>query len=366
VSSGVTIRSVVVEGTPRERGRVYGEAASDLIHAGIERWKASLADELRIEPDAYLERFLAETSFVEPIRRHTPWVLEEIEGIADGAGVSHRTVLAYNLPDEEWWYRQPLAKIGSDQEPRGCSVIGLRNGPSGVPIAAQNMDVPSYYAGTEILLTVRSDDGPEMTALAYAGSTGLCGYNSAGVSICCNTLLTLPHSASGLPVNCVVRGVLAQSTLADARTFVTSATHASGQAYLIGGSRQLLGLECSAAGCREYGEGEERVWHTNHPLVSDETASIESIEILATSDTVARGRFLEERLVGIGDAAGIEVALSDRTVPICRVPEGPRTAITFGSIVMELHAPPVVTLAPGPPDRTPYATVSPAREPVAS
>lgn len=344
---------VDVSGIPRERGRSYGEHARELIAHGVGTWKESLGQGLKGDPDEYLTRFLGATSFVPIIRERTPWVLEEIEGIAEGAGITPELMLAYNLPDEEWWYRE-----GDAGEPRGCSVIGVRRGAGGAPLAAQNMDVPNHYAGTGMLLRIRDEDGLEATLLVYAGSTGLCGCNSEGVSICCNTLLSLRHSERGLPVNCVVRGVLAQSTLSDAAAFVRSVPHASGQAYLIGGSGDLLGVECSTGGVFEYGVGADRLWHTNHPYVSDDVSGdVDSIPLLAVSDTVARGRFIEERLGGVTDAAAIESVLSDRTVPICRVPKQPTDAITFGSIVMELTVPPTVTLAPGPPDRTPYEPI---------
>src|SRR5262249_17810069 len=148
-----------------------------------------------------------------------------------------------------------------------------------------NMDVPAFYAGSEMLLRIVDDDGFETLVLVYAGSTGLCGCNAAGTSICCNTLLSLNHSATGLPVNCVVRGVLAQRSLADARRFVESVTHASGQAYLIGGSGQLAGFECSAGGCVEYGRGGDRLWHTNHPIVSNDGTGGSGSSISAVNDT---------------------------------------------------------------------------------
>jgi hypothetical protein len=87
------------------------------------------------------------------------------------------------------------------RQPFGCSVIGLRRGPREAPIASQNMDTPAYYAGTQVLHEI-TGQGPVTTVLAYAGSTGLCGFNDAGVSICCNAMLTLPNATHGLPVNC--------------------------------------------------------------------------------------------------------------------------------------------------------------------
>jgi isopenicillin-N N-acyltransferase-like protein len=358
------IRILTVSGAPRARGRAYGEEARDAIAGCIATWKEALEADLHVDPDPYLQRFVHETDFLPAVKTHTPWVLEEIEGIAEAANLPFATVLAHNLPDEEWWYRQSLPDAPRPGEARACSAIGLRHGPNGHPVASQNMDVPAFYAGSELLVRLIDEDGFETLVLAYAGSTGLCGCNAAGTSICCNTLLSLNHSTTGLPVNCVVRGVLAQRDLDGARAFVHGVDHASGQAYLVGGSNQLAGFECSAGGAVEYGKSGDRLWHTNHPYVSTDGTEGSGSTLSAVSDTERRGQFIESRLDDLETIDDIEATLSDRTTPLCRVPEPPFNTITFGSIVMELDTPPRVWLAAGPPDRTPYELVSPVREPV--
>src|SRR5262245_3815681 len=139
--------TVRTSGPPRERGRLYGNASRSLIRTGIDAWFDALEFEFPRDREPYLTEFLERTSFVDSIRTWTPWVLEEIEGIAEGAGLSLETVFAYNLPDEEWCYRQ---SIGVEGMPFGCSVIGLRRAVAGVPVAAQNMDMPAHYEGTQV------------------------------------------------------------------------------------------------------------------------------------------------------------------------------------------------------------------------
>lgn len=352
VTDLLTIRAA---GQARDCGRAYGETARALIQEGVEAWRESLTADIEMDASAYLAQFQSHTSFSESMRLWTPWVLDEIQGIAEGAALPFETILTYNLPDEEWCYRQ---SIGVGSEPFGCSVIGLRQGPGGVPIASQNMDTPAYYAGTQVLYEI-TGHGLVTTVLAYAGSTGICGFNDAGVSICCNAMLTLPNATHGLPVNCLVRGVLARTSLEAARSFVESVPHSSGQAYLIGDPNDLVGLECSPEGCREYGRGEDRLWHTNHSTIpSEDGAMPEPPEDGEFSDSAQRGRFLAHQLPSLVNGEAVEATLSDRTVPISRIPVGASDAITFGSIVMELTVPPRVRLAPGPPDRTSYEEIS--------
>ena len=58
--------------------------------------------------------------------------------------------------------------------------------------------------------------------LTHAGLIGLNGLNSAAIGVCCNTLKQLANCRDGLPVACVVRGVLRQETAAAAVDFLAT------------------------------------------------------------------------------------------------------------------------------------------------
>ena len=75
----LTIRT---SGPARDRGRAYGEAARLLIQVGVEAWLESLDAEIGIDASAYLAEFRSRTSFTESMREWTPWVLDEMRGIA--------------------------------------------------------------------------------------------------------------------------------------------------------------------------------------------------------------------------------------------------------------------------------------------
>lgn len=350
---------LVLRGPARERGRAYGEAAKDLIHLGIGTWRDSISQTLEIDADLHIAEFIAATSFQDAMAQWTPWVLDEIHGISEGASVPFEHILAYNLYDEESWYRFLTRRTPTTAS--ACSVLGLQDGPAGESIIAQNMDLPAFYDGTQLILVIDDEQSPQTTVLTYAGSTGLCGVNNEGLGVCVNTLGSLNQSTRGLPVNAVMRGILTQPTLNGAKDFVTTVRHASGQAYLIGSPDALYGVECSANGCYEYGRGSDRKYHTNHPLVSDDIDErIDSAIVIET--TVSRADFLHKKLETVEHQSDIEQILSDRTIPICKVPSRPSDAITFASIIMTLAAPPRIRLAQGPPDRTSYEDLAASLE----
>ena len=70
---------------------------------------------------------LGATRFVPAIEASTPELLEEVRGIAEGAGVSFERILAYNLMDEEWWYSQaagPPALVQPGRRSRPARAAG--------------------------------------------------------------------------------------------------------------------------------------------------------------------------------------------------------------------------------------------------
>jgi len=340
---------VDVRGPGRERGRMHGEALRDRITAGLERWDADVAERLRVAPADHVTRLLADTRFPKAIEWHTPALLDEVRGIAEGAGVAFERILAYNLMDEEWWFsRSPSGR-------RACSVAAVAPGGGRPALLAQNMDLPDAMDGGQTVLRATDADGLQTVVLTAAGMIGLTGCNSAGLGVCVNALSMLRHSPDGLPVAFVVRGLLERRSFADAEAFLRAVPHASGQHYALAAPAGIGGFECSAGGVAQSDGGADRVWHTNHPLASGDLDPADD-QPNGYPDSHVRFARLAADGPELTSAADCERLLADRTAPLCVLP-GSDGWMTFGSIAMELSAPPVVRVAPGPPDRTDWAAV---------
>ena len=341
------MRVVELSGSARDRGRAHGEELRPDIADGMERWRGALARDVG-DPAVYLKRFLTDTDHLSAIERDTPELMDEVRGIAEGAGIPFVDCLAYQLMDEEWRYR-------TDVVMNRCSGIGVFGERTGSTLLAQNMDLPAHYDGSQVLLRIR-EGGTEALVFSAAGMIALDGCNAHGLGICCNTLAQLRTSPDGLPVAFVVRAVLACTTLDDAVRFVKGVKHASGQNYLVGGPTRVVSLECSADSVREYQTHPTRVLHTNHPLVNDDFVAAPGREIAALAETERRFEFLAADVLDDAplDAGGIKALLADRTTPICKVPTPDKPTITLGCLVMELAGDPVLHLAPGPPSETEF------------
>jgi hypothetical protein len=360
------VQPLVIEasGTPREIGRAHGEQARHLVRDGLERWREALAADGRDAERLWHD--LARTAgFREAALRWTPDLVEEVEGIAEGAAVAPDRVFATNCLDEAWWWHE---------KGPGCSVVAVGDrGP--VPVIGQTMDLDTWMDSTQVVLRVRQQDGLEQVVLSRAGVVGLCGANSAGLGVVVNALDQLAVDPRGVPVAFVLRSLLAARRLEDVRGVLHRMPHASGQAYTAASPDGVVGFECGADVVTEYVNDPARPgarWHTNHPLAAtaDDAARLRGPTGPAGSwdwaagSSVPRMGHLEAAMGGVETAADVAALLSDSDAGICMYPGRWRPdGFTFGSVVIETSVPPRIQVAVGPPDRVPYVDV-PFRTPV--
>jgi hypothetical protein len=117
------LRVVELEGPPYQMGRVHGQALKAEIRELVDRWKKDLEKTYGVPADVFIARFLERTDFKPAIERWTPGLLDEVRGIADGAGLDFDTVYAFQLIDEFW-------TVGPDLGFAKCTTVaaGPRNG----------------------------------------------------------------------------------------------------------------------------------------------------------------------------------------------------------------------------------------------
>jgi isopenicillin-N N-acyltransferase-like protein len=377
-SKGKEILPVIpLEGTPRERGRIHGETLRSQIKELVTVWKDDLRQNRRSDPDEYLMGFLEKTNFPQAIKKWTPGLLEEVEGIAEGAGVDFKTMLAFQLVDEEWWYgaygyRSKPIPLPADV--KHCSALAVF-GREGLPtFVAQNLDIPAFTDGFQALLRIKHRGfSLESLVFTYAGLVSLCGMNSHGVGQVVNALLQLNHRADGLPVAFINRGILERTTHDRAVGFLHDIKHASGQNYTIGGIQKASSHECSANKVSRFEPYEKatRLYHTNHPLVNDDQSIYkEMLERVKDrwqpkhpDNSDIRFIALEKRLKDPSKKITLDMiketlsSKDDPQNPVCREKRADgRGGFTSGCLIMELSEGPKLHLAPGPPCTTDFRT----------
>jgi isopenicillin-N N-acyltransferase like protein len=362
--AGVRIPKVVrLSGTPYERGLHQGKELRQEISRMVGLWKKDLQNQTNSDPDILLQKFLAKTNFEPAIRKWTPELLDEIRGIAEGSGQTYPTMLAYQLMDELWVFFDK----GDAQH---CSSLGVIRSGSHPAYIAQNMDLPKFLDGSQVILHIAGESGhPEQFVFTSAGLIAANGMNSRSIAIACNTLMQLNASPEGLPVACIVRGVLAKTSAEEVLTFIKTIKHASGQNYIIGLGDNVYDFEASAGKVAEFRPVPDGsvVYHTNHPLTNDDSKPwhINLINLInpgakTKSNSEVRLNSLAEHLRI--PAADINEPVIKRTLesrdskdhPICRTLADRGEVFSFGAVVMTLSGKPYFQATMGPPDTNRY------------
>ncbi|MBU0641438.1 MAG: hypothetical protein KKB50_21465 [Planctomycetes bacterium] len=361
---------LTLKGKPRERGRIHGEALRDKIHAVFERRKG----EFRLPNGTHgadaIAKFVADTAFHEAMKKWTPGLLEETRGIAEGAGLPYDHVYAMQLIDEQWWYAANAhiraAQAQESDERDKCSVAGVSKTAQGPAILAQNLDLlASSWDATVVLRIQPADSDLEALVVTDAGFIGANGLNNRSIALVVNALLQLDNSPHGLPVSCVVRGVLDCRTLDEAEKFVRGVRHASGQAYGIGDAQRVVCYECSAHKVVPFvkRDGADRFAHTNHPLVNDDRGLIgqrmAAREGQGTSNSEVRYECATQRLARGDGPAKVDTfkallgSHDDARNPICNH-YAPGRGFTAACTIFELGATPRMHIAGNPPCKAPF------------
>ena len=225
---------VRVEGGPFERGRSYGEQVPDRIALSIRAYGEVFRD--LVGWDWPTVRSQAER-YVEPIDAFGPAYLDEMRGIADGAGVAFEDILAINVRTEVMFAAKArAAEEASRGRPEGCSAFAVLPEASGDghTLIGQNWDWLPHCFDTVVVLEARQDRGPDFVTVVEAGLLAKTGMNSSGVGLVTNALVTdRDLGEPAIPYHVLLRAILDQETLSDAYSTLMARPRSSSANYLV-------------------------------------------------------------------------------------------------------------------------------------
>jgi len=256
-----------LHGGPRDRGRQHGETLRPRIAELLERWGDTLEGGYGVDRRRYVDLFLSRTAYEATTARLAPEVLEEVTGIAEGAGVSYRDLLTFQHVNEEFEFAPLFAREAPAGE--ACSTIAVAPLGGRPSLIAQNLDLAQFLDGFQILLRGPCDrsDG-EILVLSVPGMVSLMGMNSHAFAVCDNTLVQLRTDPGGLPIYALYRLLLESRSLDEALTLVETTPHAVGLNWVMGDPDGVVMVERSAGEAVRYGpfDPQRPAYHTNHPL----------------------------------------------------------------------------------------------------
>ena len=287
---------IAAHGSHREIGRQIGEAARHLIVAGIAYYE-EYHEAMGGLPFAAAERECL--AYLPPARRALPGVVEELEGMAEGAGVPLSRLMVPNLGEELTCNSDPAVSAAGPHADRSghCTSVAVTAG--GRRLLGHNEDWWAGDVDKNVLLRITTDDGTQILAMTSACLLPPTGINSHGVATAGNTLYANDQRV-GVPNNFIRRSLLESRSLDDARQRALLATRARGSNHLLADAAGgLLDIE-AAATCEALVVGDDRLVHTNH-FVAPEMAASELSSSLGTRLRMARASELLDRGLARGD-----------------------------------------------------------------
>ena len=194
----------IAPGTPYERGLQHGSKARALISAGLERYRRTW-ERMGTPWERVRERALR---YAAPLEKEFGDLLEECRGIASGAGVDYADIMILNC-------RYELLKFPIPE----CTTFALLPGAtaSGHTILGMNWDNVRWMQESALLLRTDEGNGMKSFCITEAGQLVRHGFNSAGIGVVTNNLLsTGDRDGDGVPTNFMRRRILTSRSLEEA------------------------------------------------------------------------------------------------------------------------------------------------------
>ena len=350
-------------GTPYEIGFQHGHQAKKYIDSNIRAYTTWFQETAEF---SWTEAKQRATTFVPKLQRLYPEILDEIQGIADGAGLERDDILALNIRSEIGLTNYDDAPPAQDPPAitDGCTGLAQISNDGSKAILAQNWDWIEGLENGMIVVDITTDEGTRMQFLNEAGLVGKIGLNSHGFGLCNNAIKCGTMTTDRLPTHVMSRRLLQYARSVDeAVNMLERYSGACATNYVLADAKgNILDVEVSPMGISrisplpevsenpnpQAGQRPMFVAHTNHIVSPPESfphgpiydrPSDNSFSRLAriselTMDDIKNGVPLTDESVvqRLSDRQGAPDGIC-RDVPVHA--KGPERMKTLASIVME-------------------------------
>ena len=334
---------VEIAGPPRQRGRMYGEQVRERIHLSTGHYTSQL-DRLGFD-GANVDRLV--TTFLPRIRQWAPDLVEEMEGIAEGANLSLTSIVLVNARTEVLQLARREAGV-RDDEPDGCTgaVILPEATREGALIHGQNWDWKAECAETSVVLRILRDDGPDILTFTEAGGLARSGFNSAGIAITANYLeCDRDYSQMGIPLPFIRRRALETQHFALALRVVAITPKSGSNNMLVSTAEGFaVDLECAPDEAFPIYPANGMIVHANHWQSQVALSKVRETGLASVPDSLYRDhrvlKILSERPGDITTDDLKRALFDDFGSPfcVCRAPikkEGGNLSATVAMIICE-------------------------------
>lgn len=284
------MKQLVLRGSAMEIGRQHGELAKKEILGSIEHYERLFYSFQNINWKTAREQAKL---YLPAIESYDLSLIEEMAGVAKGAGVDFEDILALNAKSE-------LASTGKivTSFAEGCTSIGTSTPLTSDTIIGQNWDWKEEQKRNLLLLKIVQKEKPNILMITEAGIIGKVGFNDHSVGVCVNALMT-DKKTNGVPMHLGLRGVLNSTSLQKAILKVYNGQIATAANFLIGYSEgkhkgMILQTEVSPFGIDFVNENSGYGVHSNHICSNILKEYLEEQNILRYTDSIIRYRRAEQ------------------------------------------------------------------------
>jgi isopenicillin-N N-acyltransferase-like protein len=346
-----TVSLIETRGSSRERGWQQGRSAQPQILRALTRYR----DVIPVVTMRTWEEALREAGKFLPCTQESfPRFVEEIEGIAEGAGCSFHEIWALNCYE---------SLVELRRSARGCTSLSVRNDRTadGHVLLAHNEDWNSVDQDTVYLIHAEPDDGPAFLGLTYGPLLANIGFNAEGIGVAINSVYATDGRV-GVPRILFSRAVLSARSIGQAIQACVPQGRAGGYHYLLADSHgELYSVETTATAHNILYGDEGWLGHTNHYL-SPRMQVLQQPGVYAGSQVrLNRAQRLLKAQLDRVSVESLQAILRDHVnLPdsICghEDPNDPphERGMTIASLVMDLNER-VIWAAPGPPCEGEYS-----------
>ncbi|WP_328603628.1 C45 family peptidase [Amycolatopsis sp. NBC_00345] len=298
----MVVRLIEIEGGPRERGRAYGEAARTEIRASVAYYRKAFRLSSNLE---WTDVQASARRWREPVAAAAPDLLEEMDAIAEGAGLHPDEILALNARGEIVRNHDSGFNPEPAEPADGCSSFALLPEATGDGhvYCGQNWDWREGTQETVVLLRVVQPPKPTLVMQVEAGQIGRHGANSAGIALNANGLDGRFGAPLGLPQPVLRRLILDQDRLRGAlQTPFDVHQHIATNLLVTHRDGVAVDLETTPLSHRWGGPKDGILVHGNHYAYGVPEAIAHDYRI-SSADSLYRVPIIERGLAAVRDAA---------------------------------------------------------------
>lgn len=293
------MQAILLQGDPFELGRQHGRCLQDEIQSFLQQ---DLAGRHPLSPKPIAPDKLAATiqGYAAVIRQELPELYLELQGLAEGAGISLDEAVLLQIRRELLGTR-PYTLTGD------CSSVGIFNPMS--PVLAQTIDLEGCLQDLGHVFVIQPKGQPKIIQYSFSGLLGYMGMNDAGLALAIN-LVVSPGWQVGISPYLLSRQLLACDSIEGCLAVLDRCTIASSRSFLIMDNQRLVNVEVTPAGYRIL-EG-NFLTHTNHFLHAD-LQPADRLHLFSRNSSYQRKQLLDVSLQNNPDLIAIQQVFRDHS-----------------------------------------------------